>query len=253
MPTTSVNGMEMYYELKGSGEPILFIHPPVLPAETFRPQLDRLFGRYRVLAADLRGHGQSSPSPSSWDFSDIADDLNELLNMLGLHRVWVCGYSAGASIAFEFALTYPDRVKGLIQIGSVPEVRGRFLRGVVRLASSLADNGAVSLLAWLGAWTNTKGFRRFIALYRASRRSNGADAASFYRSYLTYTCMDRVHHVDQPVLLVYGEKDKIFGAYAGELVSLLPNSRLACIPRAKHEIPSVHGDELNALIGAFIR
>jgi len=252
VPIERLNGQELYYDQAGSGETIVFFHPPVLPSEIFRPQLEELSRSFRIVVLDIRGHGHSAPTDGTWTFADIIDDAVSLLDRLGLSRVWVCGYSAGAAIAFELALHVPERVKGLIVIGPVPEVRGRALRAVVRFGAATASRGGIPLLAALGAWINTKRYSRFKALLRASRKTNGKDAAAFYREYLRYSCADRLHRLQIPILLVYGVKDHVFGAYADELLSRAPDAHLAYVPNAKHEVPSVQPRELNRLIATFI-
>jgi len=252
MPLLRVNDIELYYECVGSGEAIFFIHPPVLPSECFRPQLEGLSARFQVVVLDIRGHGRSSSSPGQWGFKDVAEDIVKILDFLGIERAWFCGYSAGASIAFELVLQYPDRVKGLIQIGAVPEIRRRSLRGIVRAARFAAERGGIPLIALLGAWINTKETSRFLALWRASRKSRGRDAAIFYHAYLQSSYLQSLSAIDKPTLFVYGEKDTVFGDYKDVFLASLSQAELAFVPNARHEIPSVQGDALNSIIEAYI-
>ncbi|WP_018665365.1 alpha/beta fold hydrolase [Heyndrickxia acidiproducens] len=132
MPYENVDGQNVYYELKGSGETIVFIHAPVLPSQIFQQQAVNLTKGYCVLIFDLFGHGRTSPATAVWSFAEIARTLYKLLDRLNIKQAWICGYSAGASIAFEFASLYPERTAGLIPIGAADDKKGLLLKILVR-------------------------------------------------------------------------------------------------------------------------
>ncbi|PZD93791.1 hypothetical protein DNH61_21570 [Paenibacillus sambharensis] len=248
------NGIAHHVEVTGSGPTLLFIHPPLLPGVIFNPQREGLTDRFRVIIPDLRGHGQSKPSSSEWNFKHIKEDLRMILDELSEEKVWLCGYSAGGSVAYELAFTYPDRVKGLVQMGCVPgiDTKDASLRRLVRSALSMTRPGCKDMLSVLGTMINTRQKRHFWPLLRASRQSNGFDAACYYRAYYQYNCLDRLEQLQKPVMLVYGEKDRLFGKYAGITSSRLPDCRTAWIPKARHELPCNKPEELNELIRRFV-
>ncbi|WP_018665364.1 alpha/beta fold hydrolase [Heyndrickxia acidiproducens] len=78
------------------------------------------------------------------------------------------------------------------------------------------------------------------------------DAACYYRSYLDYRCRHKLQDIEQPVLLIYGEKDTLFKKYGPRLASQLPNCRLAHIEKARHYIPGKRDEALSGLIRWFI-
>ena len=82
--------------------------------EMWRPQLPALVGRFRVVRVDLRGHGGSPSSPGDYRVADLADDVRELLDDLGLPRVLWCGLSLGAMIGMHLASEQPDRIERLV-------------------------------------------------------------------------------------------------------------------------------------------
>ncbi|WP_409304841.1 alpha/beta fold hydrolase [Peribacillus sp. SCS-155] len=253
MPFVNNKGNHIYYEVKGNGTPIVFVHPPVFPSEVFQGQVNDLSQSYRTVFFDLRGHGNSSPSQTDWDFSDIAEDLLCLFDHIDVKTAWICGYSAGASVAFEFTKKYPERVEGLIQIGTAPKVADPFLKGLVKGAMFLAGRHIMFPLAFVGSIVNINTFDRFLRLYKASRRTNAADAHSYYKAFLHYSCHDWLPSLEKPVLLVYGEKDRISGRYADESARLLPNNQLVIIKKSSHEVPGNHTREFNNIIRTFIR
>lgn len=82
----------------------------------FRHQ-QSLSSHFRIIMYDMRGNGKSSPSNRPITIPLLADDICRLLNTLDVKQAIICGYSSGGSIALEFALRYPHKVKKLILIG----------------------------------------------------------------------------------------------------------------------------------------
>lgn len=122
MPYISINSrVRLYYEEKGNGTPLLFIHPPGMGHVVFCRQKP-LARDFRLILYDMRGNGRSSPSDGPITVPLLADDVSVLLRSLGIGRAIICGYSSGGSVALDFALRYPQHVKQLILIGGFPEV-----------------------------------------------------------------------------------------------------------------------------------
>lgn len=95
----------------GAGEPIVLLHPLALAGELWTPLAARLTGA--VYAPDLRGHGHSSWDGLPFTIADMATDLAQALDSLGLPSVHLLGMSMGGSVGLTFAGTYPDRVRSL--------------------------------------------------------------------------------------------------------------------------------------------
>jgi pimeloyl-ACP methyl ester carboxylesterase len=109
------NGVRLYVELDGSGDPIVLIHGWTLNLRMWDPQIGELSRHYKVVRFDRRGFGRSSGSEdTSWD----ADDLRAVLDALGIARAHVLGMSQGGRVALTFAVTHPERVASLILHGS---------------------------------------------------------------------------------------------------------------------------------------
>ncbi len=107
----------LYYEMAGSGEPIVLIHGYSLDTRMWNDQFEPFTRHYRVIRYDLRGFGQSSlPTREPYDH---ADDLAALLNYLGIARASVVGLSMGGWIATHFALNHPQLIQKLILVDSV--------------------------------------------------------------------------------------------------------------------------------------
>jgi pimeloyl-ACP methyl ester carboxylesterase len=128
-----VNGLAMYYEEHGSGEPLVLLHGGVAGSEIFAPILPALAAGRRVITPDLQGHGRTGESDRPLRVGLLAGDVAALIEQLGLERADVLGYSLGGAVAFRLAVEHPERVRRLILVsiaykrtGSHPEVVAAF-------------------------------------------------------------------------------------------------------------------------------
>lgn len=103
------------YEDTGRGLPLLLIHGFPFNHRMWHPQIEALSGSARVIAPDLRGHGESTPVPGPYSMDQLAGDLAELLDTLNVKQpIVLCGLSMGGYISFAFYRRFPGRVAGLI-------------------------------------------------------------------------------------------------------------------------------------------
>jgi pimeloyl-ACP methyl ester carboxylesterase len=114
MEKAKVNGVELEYEVRGSGEPVLLISPGPI-ADSFLPFSSEkaLVERYRLISYHQRGQAGSTPSPTPVSFAEHAADAASLLGHLGVHRAHVAGHSTGAAIALQLAVDRPAMVHSL--------------------------------------------------------------------------------------------------------------------------------------------
>ena len=106
-----ISAAGIFYEVSGSGEPVVLIHGFSLDRRIWQPQITALEGRFRLIRYDLRGHGRSSlPNDPYAPY----EDLRSVLDALGVPKATLVGHSAGGELAIDFALAYPDRVARLI-------------------------------------------------------------------------------------------------------------------------------------------
>ena len=129
MAYAEVNGLSLYYEEHGSGEPLVLLHGGVAGSEIFAPMLPALAAGRRVIAVDLQGHGRTAEIDRPLRPELLAADVAALIEQLGLDRADVLGYSLGGAVAFRLAVEHPERVRRLILVsitfrrdGSHPEV-----------------------------------------------------------------------------------------------------------------------------------
>lgn len=117
------DGGHLYYEDVGSGRPIVLLHGWGMRHDLFREQLGGLSARFRLIAPDLRGHGDSSHLDDGQNLQTLVDDMAELIDSLDLSRMILVGWSMGAMIAWALMLRKEAaRVSGLVSIDMVPRL-----------------------------------------------------------------------------------------------------------------------------------
>jgi len=109
-----VNGINLYYETHGAGQPMLLLHGGLASSEMFGPILPILADHHQVIAVDLQGHGRTADIDRPIELGRIADDIAALIDHLGLGSPDVVGYSFGGGVAFHTAVKYPAKVRRLV-------------------------------------------------------------------------------------------------------------------------------------------
>src|SRR3989442_3567117 len=147
-PRTGTSSAGLYYEVSGAGDPVVLIHGFSIDRRMWDPQMPALQGRFTVIRYDQRGHGKSAPPSSPYSTSD---DLRSVLDAVDVRRAALVGLSAGAQVATDFALAYPDRVTRLVL--TAPGVGGMampplpWMQPVLQAATAGEPERAASLWA----------------------------------------------------------------------------------------------------------
>lgn len=253
MPKVEMNGFQLHYDITGSGPALICIHPPLLTGDIFAYQRDGLADVCRVITFDVRGHGQSAPSPDRLTYSLIAGDIIGLMNHLGIPQAYLCGYSTGGEVALEAMLNYPERFLGGILISAMSEMSDLYNKSRLWAAIALSKLRATGLLSAAITWGNADNRRTFRQLYKTAAAGDRLHLHQYYEASYGYRVTDRLHRIQSPVLLVYGEKDRSFRKYAEIMRRKIVNRELYYIPGAKHQIPTKSPYELHQLIRSWLK
>ena len=113
-----VNGINFYYEIHGSGRPLVLLHGGLGSGEMFTPVLPMFAERRQVIVVDLQGHGRTADIDRPIDFRLMADDIAALIDHLKLHRPDLVGYSLGGGVALQVAVKYPNKIRRLVLVSA---------------------------------------------------------------------------------------------------------------------------------------
>lgn len=124
------NGLDYYYEISGTGEPLLLLHGGLGSTGMFAPIMPALTDHRTVIAVDLHGHGRTALGTRKIDLLEIGKDLGVVLEKTGFKQVDVLGYSFGGGVALQLAVQHPQKVRRLVLVsagfsdaGFFPELR----------------------------------------------------------------------------------------------------------------------------------
>jgi pimeloyl-ACP methyl ester carboxylesterase len=135
-----VNGINLYYEIHGTGRPLILLHGGLMMGEMFGPVIPLLAQRHQVITADLQGHGRTADVDRPIDVRLMADDIAALIDHLRLERPDLVGYSLGGGVALQTAVKYPAKIRRLVVVSAN-------IRRDAIPAEMLAQQGQVSAAA----------------------------------------------------------------------------------------------------------
>ncbi|HCI78200.1 MAG TPA: alpha/beta hydrolase [Ktedonobacter sp.] len=114
----SVNGVNLYYEIHGTGTPLVMLHGGFGTFDMFSALTPTLALNHQVIGVDLYGHGRTSLTERPMSFESMADDIAALIAYLGLEKADVLGFSLGGAVALQTAIRHPERVNKLVLIST---------------------------------------------------------------------------------------------------------------------------------------
>lgn len=250
MATVRTNDVETYYERRGSGPPIVFVHGALLDHTQWRSQVESLAGDYTTVAYDVRGHGRTGGSErEAYSIELFADDLDALLSRLDIDRPVLCGLSMGGCIAQVYAAARADRLSGLVLADTfAPRLydrrewvqRSLLLRAAIAPVRLLGYERVERALVWLHerfSGEGVSGDYEQVQRLRAEGPTMTADefakvvraVASFHETTVEYAA------ITVPTLVVYGEHEAPFvRRHVPRLSVDIPDASVVEIPDAGH-------------------
>jgi pimeloyl-ACP methyl ester carboxylesterase len=141
MTYADVNGLSLYYEEHGAGDPVILLHGGLGGSDVFNPTLPELAGRRRFIAVDLQGHGRTADVERPLRMETCADDIAALIRHLGLERVDVVGYSFGGGVGLRLAIQHPELVRRLV-VACFPVRRDGWLPDVLAQMEQMSAEDA---------------------------------------------------------------------------------------------------------------
>jgi 3-oxoadipate enol-lactonase len=257
---TAGDGVDIYYETWGRGEPLLLL--PGLGADLRIWVCQRMvFGRrYRCIALDSRGAGRSGKPPGPYSLEDMAADAVAVLDAEGVDSARILGYSMGSYVAQILAVRYPERVRSLVLAGTACRHhpwRRELLAGWMATA---AERGvhvmARQALPWLVGPRTVRRFGLGINLAWPLILSQPAPAFAAQVGALLDApdeyCSE-LAGITAPTLVVVGSEDRLTPpADAEQVAGFVPGARLALIPGAGHGLMMEAAPEFNLAVLGFL-
>ncbi|TBR58326.1 alpha/beta hydrolase [Westiellopsis prolifica IICB1] len=257
MPKAQVNGIELFYHIHGTGEPLILIAGFDSDSSSWSVLMPFLVKHYQVIRFDNRGLGQSSALNIPYTIQQMAVDTFALLEYLGISQVHVAGHSMGGQIAQELTLAHPEKVQSLILLSSWAKGDSKF-QAIIELWGDLTSKlnpvlYQTTLLPWL--FTD-----RFYAIPGAIEQIINQiqkypylpePDALYHQSQaiLNSDTSERLASIHVPTLVMVGEQDMITPVkFSEHLAQGIPNTELVILEKLGHacfiESPEVVAQEM---------
>jgi pimeloyl-ACP methyl ester carboxylesterase len=231
-----VNGINMYYEVHGNGEPVVLLHGAFMTiTNNWAGWISELSKTRKVIAVEMQGHGRTADVPREITYENLADDVAALLDHLEIPRADLIGYSLGGGVAMQCAIRHPDKVRRAVIISSTFRSDGMVAGALEAIQTLTAD-------AFIGSPIETEykklsptpdDFPKFVQRIVATA-SKGYDFGA-----------DKLEATTAPMLFIHGDADGVRLAHVAEMFRLKGGeihgdmkprsaSRLAILPETTH-------------------
>jgi len=240
MTYAKINGLDLYYEEQGAGEPLVLLHGGIHAGEMFGAILPALSAGRRVITVDLQAHGHTADVDRPLSPDRMADDVAALIAHLGLDAADVMGYSLGGGVALRTAIQHPERVRRLVVV-SVPFKRDGNFPDVLATMDAMGPEAAEMI----------KQSPLYELYSRVAPRPEDwatliAKIAALMK--VDYDWSAEVEALEMPVMLVFADADSVRPDHVVEFYRLLggglrdagwdgsgrPTARLAILPGLTH-------------------
>jgi pimeloyl-ACP methyl ester carboxylesterase len=249
-----VNGMQMYYEVSGSGDALIVLHGAYMNIPSMGAIIPKLAETHKVYALELQGHGRTTDIDRPITYPNLADDVAVFMGAVGLKKADVFGYSMGAAAGLQLAIRHPDKVNKLAAAsvsydaeGWQPEFKAFIPKMTVEMFVGMPFAQEYRKLA-----ANPEGFPALVEKLIALEHEPMA-------------WEENVKAMKTPVLIITGDSDvvtlehsvalfRLFGGgVMGDMGKPLPASRLAVMPATSHTAVITQPDLLHAFIELFLK
>ena len=250
----AVNGMQMYYEVSGAGDPLIVLHGAYMNIPSMGAIISKLAKTHRVYALELQGHGRTTDIDRPITYPNLADDVAAFMDAVGLKQADLFGYSMGAAVGLQLAIRHPEKVDKLAAASVAYDARGwqpaftAFIpQMTVEMFVSMPFAQEYKKLA-----ANPDGFPALVKKLIALEKEPMAWEQD-------------VKAMKTPLLIITGDADVVTlehsvvlfrllgGGVMGDMGKPLPASRLAVLPATSHTAVITQPDLLYAFIEPFLK
>lgn len=249
-----VNGLKMYYEIHGEGQPLVLLHGAYMTIDLNWSQLiPELAKTHKIIALEMQGHGHTADIDRPITHKALADDVAGLLQYLKIDSADVLGYSLGGTVAYAFAIQHPVMVKKLVLVSTVYKFHG-WLKEVTDAFQTFKpeffDNTPLKT-AYEKVAPDPGHWKAFLSKYMAYGKQDFDFGA------------DNVKAIKSPILFIMGDNDGVSlehkaemyraagGGVIGDMAGL-PKSQLAIFPGTTHMSLMMQTPKLLAVIEPFL-
>jgi pimeloyl-ACP methyl ester carboxylesterase len=232
------NGLNVYYEEYGSGEPLVLLHGGMATGNNFAHLIPAFSKQFRVITPDSRGHGKTENPSGEFSYRLMADDVAAFVNALNLNQPSICGWSDGGQIALELGMHYPDLMKCMV-VGAAWYQFSQTYESLLK-AIGFESPGAVNIERI------KQSLPQLAEMWRSWHSPiHGSDhwetlatqISTMWWTPLGYTA-DDFQKIKAPTLILVGDRDQLIPVEeAVEMYRFIQGAELAILPNSDHSLP----------------
>jgi len=258
-PTTdyaSVNGLKMYYEVHGSGEPVVLLHGAFMTiTNNWTDWIAELAKTRKVIAVEMQGHGRTADIDRDITSENLADDVAALLDHLKTPKADLIGYSMGGGVAMQCAIRHPDKVRKVVVISSTFRRDGMVKEAVELLPTLTADHfkGSPIEAEYKKLSQTPNDFPKFVkrVLATATKKDDiGVDKLKATKAPMFFIHGDadgvRLEHIAEMFRLKGGGGHGDMGPRSASRLAILPNTTHVTLMQRMNIIVPMVNDFLDA-------
>ncbi len=252
MKKEKINNIEIAYERRGKGTPLVLIHGFPLDHSIWNEVAALLENDFDMILPDLRGFGESTTVDTPYGMSEIADDISQLLGKLKIEKAAIAGHSMGGYVALAFAEKYAHQVSGLALIGSqTPADPPERKEGRYKTAAEVQEKGSGVVVAMIDKLSPDAKVREAVRPL-IERQSKSGVAGALKAMADREDARAWLPAFKFPIVLIHGDADELIPVErAQEIKVALPNAHLVELPGAGHlsmmEVPLKTAEALKLL------
>jgi pimeloyl-ACP methyl ester carboxylesterase len=251
---------EIYYDVAGSGSPVVLLHPFPVNHEFWVPVAKSLSSRYQLIMPDLRGHGESGVGDGPATMQKHAFDIARVMDAAGVDRALLIGVSIGGYAIFEFWRRFRDRVTGLVLCNTkAPADSAEARANRLQAANDVLERGTEPffesmLPKVLGETTRHSRPDLVEGALRMMRKMSAEDVAGVQRGMAERTdSMATLKTINVPTLIITGDEDVMTGVPEAEVMKQnIFGSQLRIVGKAGHYSPWEQPEEVGRLLRRFL-
>lgn len=235
-----VNGIKLYYEIYGTGDPLILLHGGLANIEYFGNQIPAFASEFQVIAIDSRGHGRSTRSKQAYSYGLMASDVISLMDYLNVPKASIVGWSDGAIIGLDIAINHPERIDKLVAFAANFSISG--LRGDAGESSTFRQYSDLVRQDYKRLSKTPDQYMEFLAALR-----------EMWRTLPKYS-PQQLGSIKSPTLVIAGEYDEVIKrSHTEEMARLIPNSKLEILLGVSHFAMLQKPDEFNSAVLEFLK
>ena len=260
MNRVSSDDAEIFYDMTGSGPPVVLLHPFPANRDLWLPVAKMLASRYRLIIPDLRGHGESSLGNGIATMQKHAEDIARVMDGAGVDRAPLVGVSIGGYAIFEFWRCFRDHVSALVLCNTkaqadMPEARANRLQ----VAEDVLQRGTGQFFEdmaqkLLGETTRRSRPDLVEGALRMMRKMSAEDVAAVQRGMADRPdSVPTLKTITVPTLIITGDEDIMTGIPEAELMKQhIPGGQMKVVAKAGHYSPWEQPEEVGSLLRHFL-